>query len=144
MAKVIKSWMNEMIALLANAGVQGKNAIMHFEPVMKKGAKCMAQRPCPKCNNNNAVVFRGFEDKSIYALVCPKCKKISYIVTDGRKISSTKQDDREGKCKGVKKDGSPCNNKAKDNGYCGIHQSQAPCYEGQGRAEKHLQQETRF
>jgi hypothetical protein len=29
------------------------------------------------------------------------------------------------KCKGTKKDGSPCTFKAKDNGYCGTHKSQA-------------------
>ena len=80
------------------------------------------------------LVFRKAGIPSVAA--CPKCgyRKASNGVSN-HKVAPTVDTNY---CQGKNKNGKPCKNKAMDNGYCGVHQNQAPCYEGQGRATTYL------
>ena len=139
----IKSKLVEVMAYLANVGYKGKTRTVKFQP-MRKG-KTYINRPCAKegCGYKLGIVFRGFEDKNLFLVWCPKCNKISFPKAGDSKPAEEKAPEVDN-CKGTTKKGTVCRNKPQDNGYCGVHQDQAPCYEGKGLAAKHLNQETRF
>lgn len=142
MAKQIKSWMNEVVCRLANHGITGKTTTIKFQPVMRATGKSMAVRECPKCHAKHAVVFRGFENRDMYVLACPRCKKFSYYNAADMQAASQRgmsEGVQKLTCKGETTKGEPCRRiVAEDgNGYCAQHQGQAP-YKGSGRAAKHL------
>jgi hypothetical protein len=127
MARVI-SWLNETIARLAH-GIKGKTRTLHFEPVMKKGQKCMVTRECPKCAYKHAPVGRDVETKMVYAIMCPRCCRVTYKVhssTDMRAASQkgTQEAVKQLTCKGKKADGSPCRVIVKNGDYCHHHKDQ--------------------
>jgi len=74
------------------------------------------------------------ELKSEFTGVCPKCgynsdKKEVIPELSPKKNEIKKTDDDQVFCKGVKADGSPCEfsgNRVRENGYCFMHQDQAP------------------
>ena len=114
--------LKDVLAKLANVGVQGKTALLHFFPVMKKGQKVIATRPCG-CGYKHALVLRAKEDPNVYLVLCPKCHKHEYKVpAKDNRIGETEDD----KCKGRTKKKSACKNWAMANGYCKTHQDQAP------------------
>jgi hypothetical protein len=134
----IKSKLNEVMAYLANVGYKGKTRTVKFQP-MRKG-KTFINRACAKdgCGYKMGVVFRGFEDKNLFLVWCPKCNRISFPKAGDSKPAEEKVDNREGLCAGETKEGKPCTKKAGPNGYCHLHQNQAPCYEGKGLAAQKL------
>jgi uncharacterized Zn finger protein (UPF0148 family) len=68
----MKHNINDMIAFFANEGVKGRTRTIKFEPV--RTGKSMLTKKCD-CSFPGAIVFRGFEDKSVYMLACPSCGK---------------------------------------------------------------------
>lgn len=130
----IKSKFNEAIAFFANVGVVGKKRTIKFEPVKTPNGKTYVRRTCRHCGKDNAVVFRGFEDRTQYMLWCPCCTKLSFPETQPAKKEAGDAYEGKGRaakflnkeqCRATTKAGHRCTRPAKENGYCGMPSHQA-------------------
>jgi len=114
MAKV-QSWLTKVVGWMKAQG---------FVPVVAQGGKSLVTRPCPNCGFKNAVVFKTEAQAGVFAVCCMKCKKKSVREKAGNNTAAAPTPaSTEGLCKAVKADGAPCTNKAKENGYCGVHKN---------------------
>ena len=121
-----QSWISKVTNWMKGSG---------FSPVMAAGGKSLATRPCPQegCGFKNAVGFVNDTKPGVFAVCCMKCKKkaVRERTQAGptNPINAAHQGmqkglkEREGKCQATTKDGDPCDNRAKEGHYCGVHKN---------------------